>query len=91
MVTDSLLGGVIADIVNLPTTTSAHSITVGPFNGDVFVPLAGTSAINPYPASFANPGCVAVFAAPEPGSLPLMVVGLTGLVALGVRRWMHFG
>ena len=89
VVTDNLLGGVIADIVNLPTTTSAHSITVDPFNGDVFVALAGTSAVNPCPTSFANPGCIAVFAAPEPGSLPLLVVGLVGLMALGVRRLIH--
>jgi hypothetical protein len=89
VVTDSALGGVIADIVNLPTTTSAHSITVDPLNGDVFVPLAGTGAVNPCPTSFANPGCVAVYAAPEPGSLPLLVVGLVGLMALGVRRLVH--
>src|SRR5437016_1656142 len=31
--------GTIAQTVNLPATTSAHSITVDPFNGDVFVPL----------------------------------------------------
>jgi len=34
--------GNITQTVNLPTTASAHSITVDPFNGDVFVPLAGT-------------------------------------------------
>jgi hypothetical protein len=71
----------------LPATTSAHSITVDPFNGDVFVPLAGTSAVNPCPASFANPGCIAVFGAvPEPGSLSLMVTGLAGLAGLVWRR-----
>ena len=28
----------------LPTTTNAHSIAVSPLNGDVFVPLGGTTA-----------------------------------------------
>jgi hypothetical protein len=91
VITDNLLGGIIADLVNLPVTTSAHSITVDPFNGDVFVPLAGTSAVDPCPSSFANPGCIAVFAAPEPGSLPLLVVGLAGLMGLAVGRRVHFG
>ncbi|HEY3847158.1 MAG TPA: PEP-CTERM sorting domain-containing protein [Acetobacteraceae bacterium] len=91
VITDNLLGGIIADLVNLPVTTSAHSIAVDPFNGDVFVPLAGTSAVDPCPVSFANPGCIAVFAAPEPGSMPLLVVGLAGLMALAVRRRVHSG
>ena len=90
VITDAALGGIISQMVDLPTTTSAHSITVDPFNGDVFVALAGTAGANgvdPCPASFANPGCIAVFAAvPEPGSLPLLVVGLAGLVGLTARR-----
>jgi hypothetical protein len=83
VLTDAALGGIIAEVVNLPSTTSAHSIAVDPFNGDVFVALAGTSALNPCPTSL---GCIAVFNVPEPGSLPLLLVGLAGLVGLGLRR-----
>jgi hypothetical protein len=73
--------GTIAQTVNLPATISAHSITVNPFNGDVFVPLAGNSTLNPCPASFANPGCIAVFApaASVPG--PTVGAGIPGLIA----------
>ena len=94
IVTDDLTGGFISQTVPLPTTTSAHSITVNPLNGDVFVPLAGTAGpngVNPCPASFANPGCIAVYsqvraAVPEPGSLALMLTGFAGLGGLVWRR-----
>lgn len=46
VVTDDALGGIITQTVDLPVTTSAHSITVDPFNSDVFVALAGTSTVD---------------------------------------------
>jgi len=88
VVTDDAGGGIISQTVDLPITTSAHSIAVDPFNGDIFVPLAGTSSINPCPVTFANPGCIAVFGVPEPGSLPIILFG--GAVLLGLAADRHW-
>jgi hypothetical protein len=73
--------GNILQTVNLPTNSSAHSIAVDPLTGDVFVALAGTPALNPCPASFANPGCIAVFSTAVPG--PIAGAGLPGLILAG--------
>jgi hypothetical protein len=75
--------GTVLQTVMLPATTSAHSITVDPFNGDVFVPLAGTSALNPCPASFANPGCIAVFGSASEVPGPIAGAGVPGLLFAG--------
>jgi hypothetical protein len=79
--------GTIIQTVMLPATASAHSITVDPFNGNVFVPLAGTFALNPCPTSL---GCIAVFA-PVPGPIagagvPGLIAACGGLLALARRR-----
>lgn len=64
VVSDDAGGGIIVQSVSLPLTTSAHSIAVNSLNGDVFVPLAGTSAINP--CGGVGIGCIAVYGVPEP-------------------------
>jgi hypothetical protein len=90
VVSDNGASSTITDQVDLPATTSAHSITVDPLTGDVFVPLAGTSALDPCPVSFANAGCIAVFApvnaTPLPATLPLFAAGIAGIGLLGWRR-----
>jgi PEP-CTERM motif len=90
--TDTLLQSVLLPVL---AASNPHSIAVDPFSGDVFVPLAGTTFNKDGSVNVANTfcplGCVAVFAVPEPGSLPLLVVGFAGLIGLVVRRRVHSG
>jgi hypothetical protein len=65
--------GTIAEHVNLPTTTSAHSITS--LDGNVFVALAGGVVNTTCPL-----GCIAVFSA-VPG--PIAGAGLPGVILAG--------
>ena len=67
--------------------SNLHSVAVDPLNGEIFVPLTGTTA------AFANAvcplGCVAVFsqAVPEPASLPILAFSLAGV--FGFTTWVR--
>ena len=71
----------LLDSVALPSV-NAHSITVDPFNGNVFVPLEGTTAAGT--DSLCPLGCVAVFApVPEP---PVAALDADGAARAGRSR-----
>ena len=80
--------GATPDLLQVfPTSFGAHSVAADPLTGDVYVPFGGGPA---NPGSVCPNGCIAVFAdvaaVPEPGSLPLLMAGVAGLMGLAVRR-----
>ncbi|GAC1480353.1 MAG: hypothetical protein NVS2B11_05140 [Acetobacteraceae bacterium] len=65
-------------IQTLATTTNDHSVAIDPSNNDIFVAYGSGNAVCPA-------GCIAVFAVPEPASLPLVAGGV--LAMLGLIGW----
>jgi hypothetical protein len=68
----------------ISTVSGAHSVSVDPVTGEIFVPFgAGTDTLCPN-------GCIAVFglatSVPEPSSLPLALTGLALMVAFTLPR-----
>jgi hypothetical protein len=65
-------------------TVNAHSVAVDPLNGDIFVPLEGTTVAGGADA-LCPAGCIAVFAdVPEPATLPIL---LSALCAMASVTW----
>jgi hypothetical protein len=63
---------------------NAHSVAVNPLNGEIFVPLEGTTTAAT--DSRCPNGCVAVFApVPEPSSLPLLAVAAVAVAGIATR------
>jgi hypothetical protein len=65
---------------------NAHSVAVDPLNGDIFVPLEGSTATGG-PDALCPGGCIAVFAdLPEPPALPIILSALCGLLSISLWR-----
>lgn len=68
-------------------TSNLHSVAVDPLNGEIFVPITGSTTATPN--TLCPSGCVAVFAqsqnVPEPASLPVMAVTLASF--FGLATW----
>lgn len=64
---------------------NVHSVAVDPFNGEIFVPLEGTTGANV--DTLCPNGCVAVFATaqavPEPASYALIGSAVIGMLGIG--------
>jgi len=74
-----LLQSVALGPLGVSSLSNPHSISVDPVSGDVFLPLAGSTAT--VPNTLCPLGCIAVFAqtVPEPATLALLGISLAGL------------
>ena len=81
---DSLAVLQAIDLTALGAGVNAHSVTVDPLNGRIFVPLEGTTLAGGTD-TLCPAGCFAVFSLPEPGSLPMLALGLLGLFGVSLR------
>jgi len=74
-----LLQSVALGPLGVSNLSNAHSISVYPVSGDVFLPLAGSTAA--VPNTLCPLGCIAVFAqtVPEPATLALLGISLASL------------
>ena len=87
-------GGPVLGIIDAATATftqgltssyNNHSVAVDPVSGEVFVALDATSATGTDP--ICPSGCIGVYTpVPEPGTLPLVAMGLVGVGILFRRR-----
>ena len=77
-IVDSLTDSILQ---NLPTMGNAHSVSVDPISGEVFVPLPASNPFIGFTNTVCPNGCIAVFAAtvPEPATWALMLLGFVGL------------
>jgi hypothetical protein len=74
----------------LPTMGNAHSVSVDPISGEVFVPLPASNPLIGFTNTVCPNGCIAVFAAtaavPEPSTWAMILIGFAGLGFLAHRR-----
>jgi hypothetical protein len=67
---------------NIPTNITAHSVSVDPISGEVFVPYGASTPT--FTNTVCPNGCIAVFqdvstAVPEPSTWAMMLLGFAGL------------
>jgi hypothetical protein len=66
----------------IPTNITAHSVSVDPVSGEIFLPYSASSAV--FTNTLCPSGCIAVFAetasaVPEPSTWAMMLLGFAGL------------
>jgi hypothetical protein len=77
----------ILQLIN--TDINAHSVSVDPISGEVFVPFGASTPFNT--DTVCKNGCIAIFAdnvgaVPEPSTWAMMILGFAGIGFLAYRR-----